>query len=131
MKLICAGVSLLTSVSWLIYLLLESVLPTTVEDLLLVPLGIGIIATIISGPITVVKTIFKIARTGWYIIPFFLLDIVVFLFGLIFAVLGLLFVPVLYCAINLYQSNKTKKAAEEFLALDTVMSKGNHTDSNN
>lgn len=124
LKLICAGISLLTSISWLFYFLLESIMPTTVEDLLLIPMAVGIIAAVVAGPITVVKTVFKIARTGWHIIPFFLLDIVGFLFGLIFAVLGLLFVPVLYCAIILYQSYNTKKEAESFLALDQTMSKG-------
>lgn len=124
LKLICAGISLLTSISWLLFFLLESVMPTTVEDLLLIPMAVGIIVAVVAGPITVVKTVFKIAGTGWRIIPFFLLDIVGFLFGLIFAVLGLLFVPVLYCAIILYQSYNTKKEAEAFLALDHTMSKG-------
>lgn len=124
MKVICAGISLLTSISWLLYFLLESVLPTTVEDLLLIPITIGMIATIIAGPITIIKTIFKVSKIGWDIMPFFILGMLGFLFGFIFAVLALLFVPILHCAVILYQSYKTKKAAEEFLALDTVMSKG-------
>lgn len=123
-KVICAGISLLTSISWLLYFLLESVLPTAVEDLLLVPLGIGIIATIVAGPITVLKTIFKVGKIGYTIMPIILLDAFCFIIGICLALAALLIVPVLYCAVILYQSYKTKKAAEEFLALDTVMSKG-------
>ncbi len=130
-KVICAGVSLLTSISWLLYFLLESVLPTAIEDLLLIPLGIGIIAAIISGPITIIKTIFKVGKIGYTIMPIILLDIFCFIMGILVALVALVYVPILHCAVILYQSYKAKKAAEEFLALDTVMSKGNHTDWNN
>lgn len=131
LKLICAGVSLLTSISWLLYFLLESVSPTAIEDLLLISLGIGIIATIVSGPITIIKTIFKVGQIGYTIMPIILLDVFCFIIGIWLALAALLIAPVLHCAVILYQSYKNKKAAEEFLALDTVMSKGNYTDLNN
>lgn len=112
-KLICAGLSLLTSLGWLLQSVLgDSQFASILTGILLL---IGFAATIISSPITLIKTAFKLVRFGWYIVPFALVDLFGAAVGAMAAIALFGFAPVVYCVIGLYQSYLSKKEAERFL----------------
>lgn len=58
----------------------------------------------------------KITKIGWFLIPVFPADILIALACFIFAVLGLLFAPIIFVGINYVQHKKTLDAATSYLA---------------
>ncbi len=80
----------------------------------------SIAAYIIGGGIKIaLKTAWKIAKFGWFIIPF-PYDIATGICTLIFAVFGFLFIPVVFVFVNFLQIKKDLKEAQEFLGSVTV-----------
>lgn len=121
-KLICTGVSLLTSIIWLFMDILEKS-PGIIGDFFAILMILGWVATFIANPLTVIKTIWKCIYYGWYIVPIVFVDLCTAAIGFVIALFVLLYAPVIYCLIGLYSSYKAKKSAEEFLLLHNEMSK--------
>ena len=58
----------------------------------------------------------KITKIGWFLIPVFPADVLIALACFFFAVVGLLFVPVIFVGINYVQHKRTLDAATSYLA---------------
>ena len=58
----------------------------------------------------------KITKIGWFLIPVFPADVLIALACFIFAVLGLLFAPIIFVGINYVQHKRTLDAATSYLA---------------
>ena len=109
-KLICTGISVLTTIMW--------VLGFVIEYIMVGISGIGILATIICGPIEIFKIIGKFIKYGFYIgVAFPLFLILTVPMAALLAVYLLIFAPVIYSAVALYNSYQKKKDAEIFLGL--------------
>lgn len=76
----------------------------------------GLLGTIALNPIKTFKSVIKVAKFGYNIVPFILFDLIggAIFFGV--GLIGLFYVPVAYAAYNLYDSYRTKKEANLFLA---------------
>ena len=70
-----------------------------------------------GGILNALKVAWKITKIGWFLIPVFPADILIALACLFFAIMGLLFVPVIFVGINYVQRKKTLDAAVSYLAL--------------
>ena len=82
-----------------------------------VAIFLAIPSYIIGGGIfKALKVAWKITKIGWFLIPVFPADILIALACFIFAVFGLLFVPVIFVGINYVQHKKTLDAATSYLA---------------
>lgn len=115
-KLICTGVALVGSVGgwFLINPISNNFLSTCLSVLWLV----GVIATIAAGSIgNLFKVIFKFGKIAYNIVPFILIDLVCFVFGLALGFLVCMLFPVVPCAITLYQSKENIRNAKDYLAL--------------
>lgn len=83
----------------------------TIAILLAVP------SYIIGGGIfKALKVAWKITKIGWFLIPVFPADVLIALACFFFAVIGLLFVPVIFVGINYVQHKRTLDAATSYLA---------------
>ncbi len=83
----------------------------TIAILLAVP------SYIIGGGIfKALKVAWKITKIGWFLIPVFPADVLIALACFFFAVVGLLFVPVIFVGLNYVQHKKTLDAATSYLA---------------
>ena len=69
-----------------------------------------------GGIFKALKVAWKITKIGWFLIPMFPADILIALACFIFAVVGLLFVPVIFVGLNYVQHKKTLDAATSYLA---------------
>ena len=58
----------------------------------------------------------KITKIGWFLIPVFPADVLIAIACFFFAVVGLLFVPVIFVGINYVQHKRTLEAATSYLA---------------
>jgi len=84
---------------------------------------IGVIAAILSGSlINYFKVIWKFAKIGWFIIPFFILDILGFVFGGAIGLIIVVLLPVVPAIISLIQAKKNKKEAEKFIIYADMIS---------
>ena len=77
---------------------------------------IGIVGTILTGPVNVIKAIVKIGTYSWFIIPVFPINLIVFCLAMGFTLVALAIAPVVFAAYNLYISYLNKKEAESFIA---------------
>lgn len=100
----------------------------TLEPVLMTIWGIGLLATIISGPSKVFKTIINLSMFGYYIIPLPLVDLVGLVFGFVAGAALLIYVPVVFPLYNLYISYRNKNDALEFLQLTEALA--NSTEQN-
>ncbi len=124
-KIICALISLLTP---LVFILLYTTKKAGIELVnnafsemfftVLFCAGIG--ATIISNPLQIVKTTWKLMLFGWYIVPIVFIDLIAVIFCLWFSMIALFFIPTIHCAIGIYQSYRNKKDAEVYCMLNNV-----------
>ncbi|MBQ8255079.1 MAG: hypothetical protein IJY94_06220 [Clostridia bacterium] len=81
-----------------------------------IPMILAIPAYIIGGGIIkALKVAWKITKIGWFLIPMFPADVLIAIACFIFAVVGLLFVPVIFVGINYVQHKKTLDAATAYL----------------
>ena len=113
-KLICAGISLFSTVGFFLW---KVDLGTFLNNLIAFVSIAGWIATIISSPLNVLKTIVKFAKIGRYIIPFYFFDLIGVVLGAFLALYIFYGFPIIYCIIGLYQSYLNKKAAKDYLNL--------------
>lgn len=76
----------------------------------------GLLGTIALNPIKTFRSIINVAKFGYHIVPFILFNLIggAIFFGV--GLIGLFYVPVAYAAYNLYDSYRTKKEANLFLA---------------
>lgn len=111
-KLICTGISLFSTVG---YFLWKVDLGAFLNELIAFVTVTGWVATLISSPLNVLKTIVKFAKIGWYIVPFYLFDLIGAALGAGLALYIFYAFPVVFCVIGLYQSYLNKKDAEEYL----------------
>lgn len=58
----------------------------------------------------------RIAKFGWFVVPFFPADLVFGFFFLFVSIFGLMFVPVFFVGMNYIQHKKTLDAAKSYLA---------------
>ncbi len=115
-KLICAGISLLTTIVWLLYWF-AGIEGTAMEDVLGVPLVIGVVAMFVCTNISYFKYFGKCCKITWFLIPIFPIDIIFCIMGGVAFMMASLYVPVLPCLITLYQSYITKKEAENYISV--------------
>ena len=62
------------------------------------------------------KVAWKICVVGWYVVPIYLVDIIVALIAFGISLMWFLFVPVLFVWINYHQICKNHDAAEKYLS---------------
>lgn len=119
-KLICTCISILTTIMWIVGTGVGKI-PEAIEYIIVGILGIGILATIISSPIEILKIIGKFIKYGFYVgvaNPIFILLTVPL--AALLAIFLLIYAPVVYCGVSLYNSYQKKKSAEMFLGLADV-----------
>lgn len=114
-KLICAIISLLSPLSLLISVLFGDAGFLTVLETVLVCIACG--ATLIANPIVSAKTILKFGVIGYLIVPFIIINIIGFIFGIFLALFVFIAFPTFYCIIGLIQSYRNKKDAKEYLEM--------------
>lgn len=74
-------------------------------------------AYLIGGGIgKAIKTAWKIAKFGWFVLPVFPADLVFGIFFFFMGIFGLLFVPVIFVGLNYIQHKRTLDAAKSYLA---------------
>lgn len=123
--LICTGFSLVSTIlcllafTPLVDLPIFAWLDTVVGDIIFVA-GVG--GALLTGPIRIVKTIFKVAKFAWFIIPFFPFDLFLGFIALCIAAVAFVVAPVVFAAYNLYMAYLNKKYAELFIAEETTVS---------
>lgn len=113
-KLICAAISLVTSIAWLIYG--SGVEGTTAEDVLGWLVVIGVAAMLVCTNVSYLKYFGKCCKITWFLIPIFPIDLIFCIMGGVAFMMASLYVPVLPCLITLYQSYITKKEAENYIS---------------
>lgn len=111
-KLICAGISLFSTIG---YFLWNVNLGALLNELIAFGAIAGWVATLISSPLNVLKTILKFAKIGLYVVPFYLIDLIGAVLGAALALYIFYAFPVVFCIIGLYQSYLNKKDAEDYL----------------
>ena len=78
---------------------------------------IAIVSYVIGGGVgTAVKSAFKVAKWGWYVIPSFPADVFIFVCVLYIAFFAFFFVPILFNFINYRQFKKNLEDAKLYLA---------------
>ncbi len=113
-KLICAGIALPTSIIWFFSDAIKD-LPV-ISTVMAIIMSAGYVAALISCPFMIIKTVFKVARFMYALVPFILLDVFAGAIGLVAALFMFLYAPAVYCAIGIYQSYKNLNEAKAFLA---------------
>ena len=114
-KLICAVISLLSPLSFLISVLFGDAGFFNVLETILICIACG--ATLISNPIISVKTILKFGIIGYWIVPFIIINIFGFVFGIFLALVVFIAFPTFYCIVGLIQSYRNKKDARDYLEM--------------
>lgn len=110
----------IASLCWVIfYFLSDHNFP---EVLLCVLSAVAIASAIISyvfagGILLAVKTMFKLAKIGWYIVPFFFLDLAAAAVGLAIGLAALIYLPIIYVGLSYIQTRKNIKEAEIYLGI--------------
>lgn len=118
--LICGGISLLSTIAWLLSTtsLYSYPVGTEIIDAML---KTGFIAMLICTNVNYLKYFFKAIKITWFIVPIFPIDIFFCIFGGAAFFIMSLFVPVVPCLITLNQARINKKEAAEFLALNNAL----------
>lgn len=125
-KLICTGIAAIGSIAGLLYIS-GSIESEALIVAIFAVWAVGFIAALIAGSfINFFKVVFKFASIIYYIIPFILLDILGFVFGLAIGLMGVVLFPIIPCIITLWQSRQNMKYAKDYLAL--YYQEGNSSD---
>lgn len=78
-------------------------------------LGIG--SYIVGGGLMkAIKCGVKVAKFGWFLVPFFPIDLLCGLIGAIFGIMFFLSIPVVFVGMNFLQATKDQKEAEQYLS---------------
>ena len=114
-KLICAAISIVNSVAWLIYN--SGVEGTAAEDILgwLVVIGFG--AMLVCTNVSYLKYFAKCCKITWFLIPIFPIDLIFCVLGGVGFMMASLYAPIIPCLISIYQSYLTKKEADNYVSL--------------
>ncbi len=127
-KLICTAVAGVGSIfGWLIFN--ESLINNDVVAFIGAILWIlGIIGAMLAGSFfNYFKIIWKFAKFGWYIVPFFLWDLLGFAFGAVIGLMVVLLLPVVPAALSLVQARRNKQEAEKFLVYTNAQNSVSNT----
>ena len=116
-KLICTSIAAIGSICGLIIATGDVPESTIIQALVILPWPAGIIASLVASPINVFKVILKCGSVAYYIMPFILIDLVAFVFGLALGLIAVMMLPVIPCLVTLYQSRQNMKYAKDYLAL--------------
>ena len=114
-KCICAGVSLLAPLAWLLSVLFGDAGFLNILETVFLCIGCG--ATLIANPIVSVKTIWKFGTAGYWVLPFIIINLIGFILGIFLALVILAMFPTFYCIIGLIQSHRNKKDARDYLEM--------------
>lgn len=114
---ICFAVSIPGSIGG-IMMNVFGVMNDLATDIIVILMLIAIIATLLSGSVIVLKTVWKVVRFGWYIIPFYILDLFGIILGFYVSVMCFITIPSVFAGINWYQSYVNKVDLEKYLALN-------------
>lgn len=115
-KVICVTLAAIGSICGYLYIFGEIDKSSAAHDICGVVWFIGLIAAIIAGSvINFFKVILKVGQLGYHLVPFILLDILGFVFGLAFGLMVAVTLPVIPAAMTLYQSWQNLKDAESYL----------------
>ena len=113
-----------TILSLIGYLVVEYANSPLGTVLLVVAVLIAVVSYFIGGGLGLaLSTAWKICKVAWFIIPIFPFDLFFGMVGFFVAVMGFLFVPVLFVWINYHQVCKDYNAAEKYLQYCKVPSK--------
>lgn len=113
-KLICTVISLFSTVGCFLW---KVDLGAFLNELIAFVTVAGWVATLISSPLNVLKTIVKFAKIGWCIVPFYFIDLIGAALGAVLALYIFYAFPVVFCIVSLFQSYLNKKDAEEYLEM--------------
>ena len=116
-KLICTGIAALGSIAGLLIGNVNYDGNELLIFFILLSWFSGIIATIITSPINIFRVILKCGSVAYHIVPFLLIDLVAFIFGLTLGFLAVMMLPVIPCLVTLYQSHQNMKYAKYYLAM--------------
>lgn len=114
-KLICAGISVLTTVVWVIEWL-TGVGQTALGDVLGVVMIIGWIAMFVCTNIRYFKYLWNSIVIAWFLIPIFPIDLMCCIVGAVVFFGFSLYAPVVPCLLALRQSHLTKREADEYIS---------------
>lgn len=114
-KLICAGLSVLTTIVWLLFYF-TGIEGTAAEDILGIPLVIGLIAMLVCTNINYLRYLWKSIKIAWFLIPIFPIDLFCSIFGAAAFFALSVYMPVIPCLMTLRQSHITKKDADEYIS---------------
>lgn len=115
MKLVCAGISLLSPLSFLVFSIFGDVGIWNVIETLMIVVACG--ATLAANPIISLRTVWKFGVIGYWIVPFLLINFIGFILGIFLALMLFIVFPTFYCVIGLIQSYRDKKDTRTYLEL--------------
>lgn len=117
-KLICGAIALIGSICALVMFKVLSSGNEFLSALLSAFWLLGIVASMIAGYLlNFFKVILKFGQIAYHIIPFVLVDLVGFVFGAAFGLMVCFMLPIVPCAVTLYQSYQNLKDTKDYLAL--------------
>ncbi len=115
-KAVCTLLSLAATVAFLLVMAYDGKETPLIIDGLIAVFGfLGWIATLISNPIIVLKSILKITITVYSLVPFFLFDILVAVLAFGAALYIAIIAPVIYCLYGLYLAYERKEAMKLYV----------------
>lgn len=109
-KLICAGISLLTTIVWLLYWF-AGIEGTVMEEILGVPLVIGVVAMFVCTNISYFKYLWKSIVVAWFLIPIFPIDVLMCIMGAAVFFIFSIYFPIVPCIMAIRQSYGNKQEA--------------------
>ncbi len=121
-KLVCIIIAAMGSICGYIYVFGEQIDKNTFwHSVCGVMWMLGLLSTLVAGSFfNIFKVIFKVGQFGYNLIPFFLLNLLGFVFGLAFGIIVAITLPVIPCAMTLYQSWQNMNDAEDYLESDNI-----------
>lgn len=119
-KAICTALSVLVTICFAFsYTEIGEKVLRSDSLLLILPLdiavAIGYIAAISTGPLQILKTLFKCGKFAYDLVPILLVDLLIFVIALAVAVVCFGYFPVIFAGYNLYLAYLDLKVAESFL----------------
>lgn len=113
-KLICAGISLITTIVWLLYWF-AGIEGTVMEEILGVPLVIGVVAMFVCTNISYFKYLWKSIVVAWFLIPIFPIDVLMCIMGAAVFFIFSIYFPIVPCIMAIRQSYQNKQEADSYI----------------
>ena len=114
-QLICAGISVLTTVAWLLFWF-TGIEGTPAEDALAVPLILGWLAMLVGSNKNYIRYLGKSVKITWFLIPLFPIDLLMCIMGAVVFFIFSVYFPIVPCLMTVYQSYLTKKDADSYIS---------------